>query len=76
MIKYELIERKYEDKAKRSWSPEQADTIKESCLGVFDTLGLAVRFRRFLVEGKKYSDTPAGVSASSAIYIRSKEADK
>ena len=70
-MKYELIEQKYEDKANGSWSAEQADTITESCLGVFDTLGLAIRFRTFLIEEKKYGDTPTGVSASSAIYIRS-----
>lgn len=73
-MKYELIEQKYEDKKNGSWSAEKADTITESCLGVFDTLGLAVRFRKFLVEEKKYSDTPTGVSASGAIYIRPKEA--
>jgi hypothetical protein len=76
-MKYELIEQKYEDKAKGSWSAERADTITELCLGIFDTLGLAIRFRRFLVEEKKYGgDAPTGVSASSAIYIRPKEADK
>ena len=75
MMKYELIEQKYTDKAKGSWSAEQADTITESCLGVFDTLGVAIRFRKFIVEEKKYGDSPTGVSASGAIYIRPKEAD-
>ena len=76
MMKYELIEQEYTDKAKGSWSAEQADTITESCLGVFDTLGVAIRFRKFIVEEKKYGDSPTGVSASCAIYIRPKEADK
>lgn len=75
-MKYELIEQKYEDKAKGSWSTDNADTITESCLGVFDTLGLAIRFRRFIVEEKKYGDIPTGIIASGAIYIRPKEADK
>ena len=76
MMKYELIEQEYTDKAKGSWSAERADTITESCLGVFDTLGVAIRFRKFIVEEKKYGDSPTGVSASGAIYIRPKEADK
>lgn len=75
-MKYELIEQKYSDKAKGSWAAEQADTIEETCLGTFDTLGVAIRFRKFLVEEKKYSgDTPTGVLASSAIYIRVKAED-
>lgn len=76
MMKYELIEQEYTDKANGSWSAERADTITESCLGVFDTLGVAIRFRKFIVEEKKYGDTPTGVIASGAIYIRPKEADK
>lgn len=76
MIKYELIEQNYTDKKNGSWAAERADTITETSLGVFDTLGCAIRFRRFLVEEKKYGDTPTGVLASKAIYIRTKEADK
>lgn len=76
MMKYELIEQEYEDKAKGSWSVERADTITETCLGVFDSLGVAIRFRKFIVEEKKYGDTPTGVIACRAIYIRPKEANK
>lgn len=76
MIKYELIEQNYTDETNGSWAAERADTITETSLGVFDTLGLAIRFRRFLIEEKKYGDTPAGVMASEAIYIRLKEDDK
>ncbi len=76
MIKYELIEQKYTDETNGSWSAERADTITETSLGVFDSLDIAIRFRRFLVEEKKYSDIPTGVLASKAIYIRPKEADK
>jgi len=72
-MKYELIEQKYSDKAKGSWSAEQADTIEEVCLGTFDTLGVAIRFRKFIIEEKKYGDTPAGVSPFGAIYIRAKD---
>ena len=72
-MKYELIEQVYEDKAKGSWAAERADTITETCLGVFDSLAVAIRFRKFIVEEKKYGDTPTGVIASHAIYIRPKE---
>lgn len=76
MIKYELIEQKYTDETNKSWAAERADTITETSLGVFDSLGLAIRFRKFLVEEKKYGDIPTGVLTSRAIYIRQKEADK
>ena len=72
-MKYELIEQKYTDETNNSWAVERADTITETCLGVFDSLGLAIRFRKFLIEEKKYGNDPTGVSASSAIYIRPKE---
>ena len=72
-MKYELIEQKYTDETNNSWAVERSDTITETCLGVFDSLGLAIRFRKLLIEEKKYGDTPTGVSASSAIYIRPKE---
>lgn len=76
MMKYELIEQNYTDETNGSWAAERADTITETSLGVFDSLGLAIRFRRFLVEEKKYGDTPTGVLASKAIYIRPTEVDK
>ena len=76
MIKYELIEQNYTDETNGSWSAERADTITETSLGIFDSLGLAIRIRKFLVEEEKYGNAPTGVLASKAIYIRSKEADK
>lgn len=76
MMKYELIEQNYTDETNGSWAAERADTITETSLGVFDSLGHAIRFRKFLVEEKKYSDIPTGVQASRAIYIRPTEADK
>ena len=76
MIKYELIEQNYTDETNGSWAAERADTITETSLGVFDSLGLAIRFRKFLVEETKYGNIPTGTLSSMAIYIRPKEADK
>ena len=64
MPKFELIKQKYTDQAKKSWSGEHADTIEEFALGSFDTLGVALRFRKFIVDEKKYGDAPAGVLGS------------
>ena len=76
MIKYELIEQNYTDETNGSWAAERADTITETSLGIFDSLGLAIRIRKVLVEEEKYGNVPTGVLASKAIYIRSKEVDK
>lgn len=75
-MKYELVEQKFTDEKNGSWAADRADTITETILGEYADLGTAIRFRKFLVEEKKYSgDTPTGVLASSAIYIRAKAED-
>ena len=72
MPKYELVRQKFSNKTSGSWSVELADTITEEVLGEYSSVGMAAVFRSFLVNEKKYGDDPAGISPSTAYYIREK----
>ena len=72
MTKYELVRQKFSSEADGSWCMERADTITEEVLGEYSSVGMAAVFRSFLVNEKKYGNDPAGISVSTAYYIREK----